>query len=168
MKLYNLIEQSILKGNFLNIGSNTIMDEKVILQNLMKLMVLLSLGSILVSKEYKKYALVCLSIFLPMYFLENFNVKKIKKDMNNPKGNNLIGKDDIVKEASKTEDFYDTIELHHNDLINKNIMDRNFYILPNAIRINDQKKYGKWLYYQKDGCKENTANCFKNEDLKNR
>ena len=69
---------------------------------------------------------------------------------------------------SKSEDFYDTIELHHNDLINRNIMERNFYRLPNARRINDQKKYGKWLYYQKDGCKENTANCFKNEDLKNK
>lgn len=168
MKLYNLIEQSILKGNFLNIGSGDIMDQKMILQNLIKLFTLLTLGSIVVSKEYKKYALVCLSLFLPMYFITNFNVKKISSDKNNPKGNNLIGKDDVVKEMSKSEDFYDTIELHHNDLINRNIMERNFYRLPNARRINDQKKYGKWLYYQKDGCKVNTANCFKNEDLKNK
>lgn len=168
MKLYNLIEQSILKGNFLNIGGNDIIDQQMILKNLIRLFLLLTLGSIIVSKEYKKYALVCLSIFVPMYFLNNVNVKKISSDKNNIKGNNLIGKDDIVKEMSKSEDFYDTIELHHNDLINRNIMDRNFYRLPNARRINDQKKYGKWLYYQKDGCKENTAKCFKNEDLKNK
>lgn len=168
MKLYNLIDQSILKGNILNIGSNDSFNQKDILKNLIKLITLLSVGSILISKEYKKYALVCLSIFLPLYFLENLNVKKIVSDKNNPKGNNLIGKDEILKEASKSEDFYDTIELHHNDLINKNIMERNFYRLPNARRINDQKKYGKWLYYQKDGCKENNANCFKNEDLKNK
>ena len=115
MKLYNLIEQSILKGNILNIGSNDIINQKEILKNLLKLIVLLSMGSVLVSKEYKKYALVCVSVFLPIYFLENFNVKKIYSDKNNPKGNNLIGKDEIVKEASKSEDFYDTIELHHND-----------------------------------------------------
>ena len=75
MKLYNLIEQSILKGNFLNIGSGDIMDQKMILQNLIKLFTLLTLGSIVVSKEYKKYALGCLSLFLPMYVITNFNVK---------------------------------------------------------------------------------------------
>ena len=64
MKLYNLIEQSILKGNFLNIGGNDIIDQQMILKKLVRLFLLLTLGSIIVSKEYKKYALVCLSIFV--------------------------------------------------------------------------------------------------------
>jgi len=168
MKLYNLIEQSLIKGNILDIKIEGIMKEKDILQNLTKLIFILSVSSLVISKQYKIYAIACISIFLPIFFLANYNKKTIESDNNNPKGNNLIGKDNIVKEKSKSEDFYDTIQLHYNDLTNKNIMERNFYRLPNPRRINDQKKYGKWLYYQKDVCKLNSKDCFKNEDLKNR
>lgn len=166
MKISNLIGESILKDNLFKLEFNGSKD--TILKSFIKLGVLLSLGSILISNKYKKYALICISLFLALQVLLNFRPKKIETDVNNQKGNNLIGKDKELKESVNDEDFYDTIQLHHNDLMNKNIMDRNFYRLPNPRKLADQDRFAKWLYYQKDGCKINSAECFKHETLKNR
>jgi hypothetical protein len=166
MKFNNLIEESILKGNIFKIDANRTNND--ILKNLIKLTILFALGSMIISKEYKKFAILFVSILIALYMLLNFKKKKIGSDMINQKGNNLIGKDEKLKEVEGDEKFYDTIQLHHNDLINKNIMDRNFYRLPNPRRIADQNKFAKWLYYQKSACKENNENCFKYETLNNR
>lgn len=165
MKFNNLIDE-VIRGNLLKIEK--IESNNDILKNLIKLIILFSIGSIIISNKYKKFAILGTSILAVLYLLLNYKQKKVGVDMINQKGNSLIGKDKILKEAEKEEDFYDTIQLHHNDLINKNIMDRNFYRLPNPRRIADQKKFGKWLYYKKSTCKEKNENCFKYEVLNNR
>ena len=166
MKFNNLIKDALMKGNIFKIDKND--SNRDILKNLIKLCVLFSVGSIFISNEYKKIAILCGSILLCLYMLLNYKKKETKEDVINQKGNNLIGLDEKLKEVKGDEKFYDTIQLHHNDLMNKNIMDRNFYRLPNPRRIADQKKYAKWLYYQKSACKENNENCFKYETLNNR
>ena len=166
MKISNLFDQSILKENLFKLEFNG--SKNTILKSFIKLGVLLLLASILISNKYKKYALVCISLFLTLQVLLNFRPKEEVTDKNNQKGNNLIGKDKELSTTKNDEDFYDTIQLHHNDLINKNIMDRNFYRLPNPRKLADQDKFAKWLYYQKNGCKVDSAKCFKHETLKNR
>ena len=166
MELYNLIGNTVLKENIFDIAK--IESTNDMYKNLIKVSVLMFAGGIIVNKNYSTVATLSLSILLVVYYILNFKKKKIGSDMNNQKGNNLIGNDEELKEVKGKEKFYDTIALHHNDLINKNIMDRNFYRLPNPRRINNQEKYAKWLYYQKEGCKVNTANCFKYETLNNR
>lgn len=166
MKISNLFDQSILKENLFKLEFNG--SKNTILKSFIKLGVLLLLASILISNKYKKYALVCISLFLTLQVLLNFRPKEEVTDKNNQKGNNLIGKDKELSTTKNDEDFYDTIQLHHNDLINKNIMDRNFYRLPNPRKLADQDKFAKWLYYQKSGCKVDSAKCFKHETLKNR
>ena len=166
MELYNLIGNTVLKENIFDITKIEGMDDMY--KNLIKVSALMFVGGLIINKNYSNIATLSMSILLVSYYILNFKKKKVGSDMNNQKGNNLIGNDEELKEVKGNEKFYDTIALHHNDLTNKNIMDRNFYRLPNPRRINDHEKYAKWLYYQKNGCKVDTANCFKYETLNNR
>ena len=98
MKISNLFDQSILKENLFKLEFNG--SKNTILKSFIKLGVLLLLASILISNKYKKYALVCISLFLTLQVLLNFRPKEEVTDKNNQKGNNLIGKD---KELSTTK-----------------------------------------------------------------
>ena len=166
MNIINLIEQ-VLKDNIFRIEFDNL-DNDNIIKNLSKVGLVTGILGITVNKEILKISLFVMSVVIILYTMEKFVKVKNKTDVNNKFGNYRVGNDANLKEIKDKNKFFDTIHLHNNDLVNKNINIRNFYRLPNPRRLNNQKQFGKWLYYKKKTCKEDNSKCFKHEVLNNR
>lgn len=166
MNIINLISK-ILNENIFEINFKSINNDNIII-NLLKIVLLTSIIGIIININFIKISLFVLSVVIILYTLEKYNKIGIKSETNNKYGNYILGKDKKIKEINDKTKLYDTIHLHYNDLVNKNILHRNFYRLPNPRKLNNQKQFGKWLYYKKKTCKETNSKCFKNELLNNR
>ena len=147
MNIINLIEQ-VLKDNIFRIEFDNL-DNDNIIKNLSKVGLVTGILGITVNKEILKISLFVMSVVIILYTMEKFVKVKNKTDVNNKFGNYRVGNDANLKEIKDKNNFFDTIHLHNNDLVNKNINIRNFYRLPNPRRLNNQKQFGKWLYYKK-------------------
>ena len=166
MSIINLILK-ILKENLFDINFNEINNKSLIL-NLMKIAILTGIIGITINNNFIKISLFALSISIILYTLENYKSQGVQSDDNNKYGNYVLGNDKKIKEIDDKTKLYDTIHLHYNDLTNKNILHRNFYRLPNPRKLNNQKQFGKWLYFKKKTCKEEKSKCLKYELLNNR